>query len=406
MFKKALLNTSAQLAGKVVSAICAFVATIILARSLGSNYFGEYIKITAFITLFYPLVDFGLNALFLKEAKNHELQLFGTFFTLRLVISLAVAILFIGATVGVTKTMPGLAFTLSMIVMGIFALIGYAVTLNLHVIFQLRLAYNKIAFSLAIGTMSYLLLVVILYPKLALQNNISVLLALLIFVISVWVTTFISLMLLSRTSFTLVYNYGFWRKILSVSWPLGLTLILNSVYFRIDTLILSLFRSSPEVGAYGFAYKFFEFGLVLPAFFMNSIYPELVQKNRLDPQMKTDFKSIKKLMTVFAFIAMLAVWVFSPLLAIVKSDYVYSVVLLRLLSLSLPFFYLSSPYMWWYILHNEQRKLIFIYALALVIVLLGNLILIPIYGAVGAAITTIVVELIVLLLLVSYLPKS
>jgi O-antigen/teichoic acid export membrane protein len=90
MLRRALYNTTAQLLGKFVSAGAAFVTTLLLARALGSHYFGEYIKVVAFVALFYPLVDFGLSTIYLREARGRENQWFGSFLFLRILITTGV----------------------------------------------------------------------------------------------------------------------------------------------------------------------------------------------------------------------------------------------------------------------------------------------------------------------------
>ena len=56
------------------------------------------------------------------------------------------------------------------------------------------------------------------------------------------------------------------RSLFIASFPLGLTLLFNVVYFHIDSIILTFTRTSAEVGIYGLAYKIFELPLVLPTF--------------------------------------------------------------------------------------------------------------------------------------------
>jgi len=55
------------------------------------------------------------------------------------------------------------------------------------------------------------------------------------------------------------------KKILIEAWPLGVIIILNTIYFKADTLILSWYRSAAEVGLYGAPYKVMEFIIAFPA---------------------------------------------------------------------------------------------------------------------------------------------
>jgi O-antigen/teichoic acid export membrane protein len=74
-----------------------------------------------------------------------------------------------------------------------------------------------------------------------------------------------------------------WQKLMSVSWPLGAMLVISAVYFRIDTVMLSIFRPADEVGWYGLAYRVVESTLFIPAMFGGLLLPRisesLKQKN-------------------------------------------------------------------------------------------------------------------------------
>ncbi len=77
MFGRAIYNTAAQLLGKVISAAVGFLTTLLLAQTLGVVSYGEFIKIMAFVSLFYPAIDFGFNAIYLRDFKNqieHRLE--------------------------------------------------------------------------------------------------------------------------------------------------------------------------------------------------------------------------------------------------------------------------------------------------------------------------------------------
>jgi O-antigen/teichoic acid export membrane protein len=63
------------------------------------------------------------------------------------------------------------------------------------------------------------------------------------------------------------------RRLLRQALPLGLALLLNVLYFRIDALLLSLLRPAREVALYGFAYRLLEVVLALGAFVLASLLP-------------------------------------------------------------------------------------------------------------------------------------
>jgi O-antigen/teichoic acid export membrane protein len=188
---------------------------------------------------------------------------------------------------------------------------------------------------------------------------------------------------------------GQMKGLLIPALPLGITLLFNLVYFRADSVIITLTRPTAEVGVYGLAYKVFEVVLVFPTFFMNAVYPLLLgQKEKLKTILRTSF--------LFLFIASLvsgvALWVAAPLLLFIKNDFASSIGALRVLALGLPFFFVTSVTMWGLVAMKKQAALAAIYGGSMAINIVGNLLFVPTYGFMAAAWMTMVGEAIVLLL--------
>ena len=66
-----------------------------------------------------------------------------------------------------------------------------------------------------------------------------------------------------------------WRALLVPALPLGLALAINELYFRADTLIISLYEPYDEVGLYTLAYRILELTLVLGTVFLTTTFPLL-----------------------------------------------------------------------------------------------------------------------------------
>jgi O-antigen/teichoic acid export membrane protein len=186
--------------------------------------------------------------------------------------------------------------------------------------------------------------------------------------------------------------------------PLGLTLVFNLIYFRADSFIMTVTRSTQEVGIYGFAYKIFEFPLVIPTFFMNSVYPLMINKENLQLK-KIIYKSGAFLLPV-SLILFGLIWVFAPFISLVKSDFIGSITALRILAGGLPFFFLSSLTMWSLISLKKQKSLFVVYLFSMIINIVLNLIYIPRFGYIAASYITVVSEFIVLVLSSFLLYKS
>ena len=160
-----------------------------------------------------------------------------------------------------------------------------------------------------------------------------------------------------------------------------------------------------EVGLYGFAYKLFEFVLVIPTFFMNSVYPFMVLKvNREAGIMSHELANLGKKSFLFllpaSIFTLLVMWFLAPFITWIRPEFSGSVEAVRILALGIPFFFLTSLTMWILITLKQQKLLAFIYAFSMLVNIGLNLVFIPAHGFLAAAWTTVISEGIVLLLTV------
>ena len=182
-------------------------------------------------------------------------------------------------------------------------------------------------------------------------------------------------------------------KLITPSLPLGITLLFNLVYFRADSVIITLTRPTAEVGMYGLAYKIFEVILVFPSFFMNAVYPFMIQKTR---NLKKIFQQSALFLFLVSALLSLIFWFAAPLVSLINIDFVPSVSALRVLSLGLPFFFVTSATMWAIIAVKKQTALAVIYGVSMIINIVGNILLVPQYGYMAAAWLTVGCEGLVL----------
>ncbi|MFZ5845483.1 MAG: lipopolysaccharide biosynthesis protein, partial [Patescibacteria group bacterium] len=65
-------NMASQIIGKVLGAGATFLATLLIARAYGAEGYGDFIKITTYVALFYSFADFGLNAIYLQQSQDQS----------------------------------------------------------------------------------------------------------------------------------------------------------------------------------------------------------------------------------------------------------------------------------------------------------------------------------------------
>ncbi|MBI4136702.1 oligosaccharide flippase family protein [Candidatus Roizmanbacteria bacterium] len=394
-------NTLAQLVSKGIASATTFFITLLIAREYGAAGYGDFTKIFSYIVLFYLIGDFGMNAVFLREEAHRKLHIASL-----VAIRIVSGIVLIFISLAITSFLPfspetndgfSPAVKLGIIVLSP-TILTMSLTTSFNALFQKYLRYDKATIASALGSVTILSLVVLFSRA---QASI-------VWLVSSYVAggiiTICAAYLLSRA--LTIWKHIDWveqikigKSLLFLSLPLGLTLVFSVIHFRADIFILTLYRTTEEVGVYGLASKFFEFALTVPTFFMNAVYPVLLG-------VIADHQKSKRLVTqsiyilgALSLIGLTVGMIGAPLLELVKDEFVDSIVPFRILIASLPLFFLSSVFMWYLIAQNKTWQLVWIYGVGMVCNIVLNIIFIPSYGVPAAAVTTAVSETILITLL-------
>ncbi len=408
--KKIAANTLYQIITKLSTSASGFIITILIARYLGTQGYGQYTKITAFVSMFYLVADFGLNAIFLqlsqKEALTRRLIALRLLLSLFIVMLVNLLILILpfspAQDIGFSPNLRLGSFIFSL------TIISQAIILSATAIFQKKLRYDLYMYSAISGTLLTLGLIFffsinhaplecILFSY-VLGGSLSALLSLLLLKEK---TTPLREVVLSSSKDLLKIDLKFSKQLLKASLPLGLMLFFNLVYFRIDIIILSFYKNTTDVALYGYAYKYFEFLLAIPLFLSNAIYPFLLRSLK---NLRSYYQFCQKYLLLFLLLSLpilILAWILSPTIAIVKDDFLPSVLILRILLLSLPIFFLTNILQWILIAKNKKTYLLKTYIIGAIINIVLNLIFIPSYGYIAAAIVTAASEMLILILLLS-----
>ena len=386
------VNTAAQIIARGVSALTTLVITIIIARQFGASGFGDFVKITTYVAFFYLLSDFGLNAIYLQRKSEWEDLL-----VLRVLLSLLlVGIAYFGLFVLPRGTTQGYTPLVRLgILLFIPSIVFQALTTTGNALFQKHLRYDLSTIAVIVGSVFSLCSVLGIF--LFVFTGATVLWATTAVLIGSGANAFAALLLSRRLQPSSHARISFFsiRTLFIASIPLGLTLLFNLVYFRVDSIILTLTRTSGEVGIYGLAYKIFELPLVFPTFFMNTLYPIMLTTTDV---MK---RKLVARASIFLFSSSLIVagglWICAPIISRIRPEFVSGIPALRVLSLGLPFFFLSSLAMWILIAHKKQTLLAVIYGISMIVNVCLNCLFVPAFGFMAAAWITVGSEAIVLL---------
>lgn len=398
-------NTVSQLIGRMVSSVTIVIVSVLIAQRFGPEGYGDFVKITTYVGFFYLLADFGLNAVYLQQTASQGMKTkqiasapWRTLLGLRLVISstlvlVALAILSLFPHTVAYGYTPLVRFGIVLLVP---VIIAQAITTTTNALFQKMLRYDYSTKAQNIGSFFLVAVAIVLATTTVIAGPLLGVAA--VFAGSS-VTAIVALVLVFRHlgSITPLFRKDMFLSILRQGAPLGFALVFNLIYFHSDSVILTLTRSTEEVGIYGLAYKVFELPLVLPIFFMNAVYPLLLEKQRTnDSGQQKIFERSLQFLLGSSFLLAGGLWVTAPLVTFVRPDFAPSVLPLRVLSMGLPIFFVSALFMWFIIAQKKQLSLVVIHGVGMIVSILLNILLVPLYGYMAAAWVTIASEFFVL----------
>ena len=410
MFKKVIYNTASQIAAKAATATSTLLITIIIGKSLGPAGYGDFTKIFTFVGYFYTVADFGFNAVYIKQTTASSAGvLIKSLLGLRLLVATFLATVAILASL-ILPYNPDLGTGFSPlvkigIVIASLTIVSQALFTSANAFFQKNLRYDLSAIASVIGT-----LVILILTAIAALTKSSLLIYVSAYIAGGAVFVLVSyLIILKKFKVSIAPHFSkeSSKKLFLGSWPIGIALFFNLIYFRVDIFILAYSKSSDQVGLYGLAYQFFEAALAIPIFFSNALYPllaNLFEKNLTEYQKQ--IKSWSMLLLLFSFVLTGGLIVAAFLIPyIIGPNFTSSRTALIILALGMPFFFISALFWHMLIIHNKQKLLLSIYASGALFNVAANLIFIPKYGFLAASITTVASEaLITALLLLALTP--
>lgn len=400
---KVAFSTLSQVFGKFGHLILSLLTTALITRSLGRAGYGDYSLAINFMLFFTLVLDFGLNAIVVREIarnKSSSQRYFENLVSLRIVLALILVIL--GSFFLFLTPYPPLVRW--GIFLALFILLPHSFSRSSNTLFQANFRYDLSAIALVVGQGAILALAFVGF--LVSKGTLFFIGASLVghFLIAILTAFFVK-----RLGFSISFGFDreLWRRVVVAALPLGLMLVFSQVIAKTDLFLLSLLplpqelglSSSETVGVYGLAYKVFINAIILPTFFMSALFPVMVidykeNRERFDRRFR---KGVLLLFFLSLFLLGISFFLAPWLVRVIAGEgFSHSVTALKILVLGLPLFYLSSPLQWFLVTVGKEKILPLIYGVAAVVSIFLNILFIPHYSYQASAVIVLVVEGLVL----------
>lgn len=387
-------NTAFQLLGKIFTALGTLLVMGLVARTYGPIGTGIFTLAVVFLAPFTLVVDFGLNARAIRTyTKDDSGSAFSTLLTARLIIAfialIAVSLLAVLlASLTITRAGFPREFVASVFILAP-TLLTFSIYQSALSIFQWKLKYVRNLLALMFGTLALIGTVLAL-----LRLHLPVVFVASAYLISSTVTAGVSFFLIrpwiKQLSGGRLSDVK--KEIIGVL-PFALVLIFNTLYFRLDTFLLSAIHGIEISGHYNLAYAVFANILVLPTYIMNVLYPILLSRKNT-ARYRVFVGTVACGMVGAGFMVMAVALVGAPFFMTLwlGDGFATATHALKLLVLSIPIFFATALLMWVLVTAEKYWLLLQIYMLGLVVNAVGNLVLIPEFSYQAAAIMTLIGE--------------
>lgn len=388
-FKRYFANTSWLMGHRILSMIVALFVGVYVARYLGPERFGLLSYAGSFVGLFTALATLGLDGIMVRElvkTPKRRDELLGTAFWLK---AGGAVLMWIGIATAIPFTNNE---TQTNVFIGIIAF---------GVIFQ---AFNIIDFNYQAEVKSKF----VVYVQIV-QLAVSSITKLVLVWISAPLVWFVCIFLLDAMILAVgliamylkntgkVWHWKWhWQTasvLLKDSWPLILSGMVISIYMKIDQVMIKEMLGAEQVGHYAAAVRLSEAWYFIPMAITSSVFPAIINAKKQSEVLY--YKRLQKLYDLMVWLAVaialpttfLAPWVIKVLYgdaflpaAGVLSIHIWAGV----------FVFLGVASGRWFLCENMQKEAFYRTFLGAICNIVLNIIMIPKYGIIGAALSTLI----------------
>jgi len=391
--KRIAKNFSWLLAGNVASGLINFFAIVYIARVLGAAAFGLLQFAQAFLLYLVIIVDSGLSTFGTREIARERSQA-GTIsiniFSLRLLSALATACL----SIFILIILP-INTTIRLLFMVTFLAVFYR-ALNADWVFQgLEKMEYVAATKLLFSALTFVF--IILFVKQP-ADMINVPIIQLVFGLAI---ALIFLVILFKKFFTFdikKISPSSWPKAFLLAVPLGVSTIFLQIYDNLDTIMLGLMAQPAIVGIYNAAYRMFYIFAGVFSLWLATVLPVVCKRINEDTAGTKVFLEKFMRLTILLTVPITVLVCFSAPLIIkifFGSEYSRAITALRYLIWALIPLAISNTYGSLVLIPAGlfSQFLVSVAAGALANIVL-NIILIPKFSYIGAAVATIIAQVV------------
>ncbi len=386
-FQKYFRNTGWMFLSRMFILLINLFVSIYIARKLGPEQYGTFSFIISFVSIA-GFTLFAIDSLLMKklhEGKEKINELLGSGLIIKIINSLFTI---------TAATMAGLLFAnTSTTVLMIFIYSTFTIFQSFGVIdFYFKInAQNK-----PVSILSVIIVVISSAIKMGiLYFNLPLIYLLSSYVIDHIIGSIGYLYLYTKyvgNFFKLQATKNIIKELIIKSWPFSLAAFAGVVYVKVDQIFIKVLLGSESVGLYAIAVRFSEVWFILSEVICISLLPAILNAEKTDSKLfLSRSKRLYSLLFYSAIGICIIMYFISPILinTLYGQAYTGSVDILRLYIWSIVGFFMITALNQFLLAKGKFKTILSMSVVGMLLSLILNYILIPIYGIKGAAMANI-----------------
>ncbi len=397
--------------GSLLGAGFSFLTQIILARELGPLGFGLFSTALATISLVTPLAGFGISQYWLKifgqkgwDAKYYILP---SFYFIGISTIVVITLIFLWALFGINDQLhSSLLFILSIYLIGQISieLVGSKLQLEERYISLVIWQFSPYFIRL-------LIVLIISFPLTDLISSKNIAYA--------YSAVSVIFILLGVRSLFAMFNGKFdlqghekntlnknlkktnIKSVIMDSWPFGLAGFFYLIYSQSGIILVNYILNAEAAGIYNVANTIMLAVLIFPSIvYQKFLLPKMHRWANHDRKKFYDIYRLGNiLMLILGIIMMLIIWIVAPfaISIIFGNAYLNAIDLLLVMAISIPIIFVASSVGATLVTKDHMKKKVIYMGLVALLNIICNIILIPIYGLLGAVASMVISNTILLI---------
>ncbi|MBU0636698.1 MAG: flippase [Patescibacteria group bacterium] len=397
-------NTSYFTFALILQKIISFTYFVLIARALGPEDLGKYYFAISFTTIFATLIDLGLTSVLTREVaktKEQTQKILSTIMAIKLPLAALVwlVVIMLVKSSGYSEIIQQLIYLSAIsMVLDSFTMTFFGVIRGFH---------NLLFESIASVIFQFIILSVGL---ISLKMNLGIIWLMSgLVVASTFNFIYSSFLIYFKWGLSLLplFDSHLAKLLVKITIPFALFAIFQRIYIYLDSVLLSSLAGNEHVGFYQISFKIIFALQFLPLAFVASLYPAMSvywQNNR--EQLVITFERAMNYLIIISLPIAIGIAVLADkVILLFKSGFDKAILPLEINMLAIIFMFVGYPVGALLNACDKQKINTINMAITVVVSVILNIILIPKLQAVGASITVLITNMLMLILGFYWVPK-